>query len=90
MDNLQLANAKVLYVVSELWKEKIINDTEKITIKSILYEVNSSLTFCKGMIVSNDVKIQPILEMGEQEVDEFSLRSSLLKLVKPQGKKLFS
>ena len=37
------------------------------------------------MVVSNDTKVQPILELCEQEVDESSLRSSILKLVKPQG-----
>jgi len=33
MENLQLPHAKLLYFVSELWKQKAISDIEKSTIK---------------------------------------------------------
>ena len=34
MDNLDLPNAKILFLVSELWKEKEINNDTKINLKS--------------------------------------------------------
>jgi len=37
MENLQLPHAKLLYFVSELWKQKAISDIEKSTIKGIIF-----------------------------------------------------
>ncbi len=36
MDRLQLPHAKLLYFVSELWKQKELNDTEKLMIKGTI------------------------------------------------------
>lgn len=33
MDNLQLPHAKLLYIVTELWKSGELNDSEKILLK---------------------------------------------------------
>ena len=36
MDKLQLPNAKLLFLVTELYKEKLITETQKIDFKSIV------------------------------------------------------
>lgn len=72
MDNLQLPHAKLLYIVSELWKQKEITDSEK--------------TIIKEMIINDETAIFNILEAYEENADETQLREDIIELVRPKQK----
>jgi len=70
MENLQLPHAKLLYFVSELWKQKAISDYEKSTIKE--------------MIISDEPKIFEILERYEQNPQDDELKENIIELIRPK------
>lgn len=67
---IQLPHAKLLYFVSELWKQKAISDSEKVTIKE--------------MIISDEPRIFEILEKYELNSDENKLKENIIEIVRPK------
>ena len=68
MNTLQLPHAKLLYYITELFKQDAVSEDEKIKLKE--------------MVISSDEKIFGILEEYEDKADETALRSNVLNLVK--------
>jgi hypothetical protein len=67
MNTLQLPHAKLLYYITELFKQDSVTEDQKIKLKE--------------KVISSDEKIFTILEEWEEKGDEGKLRSSILELV---------
>ncbi|MFT5104248.1 MAG: hypothetical protein ACI86C_001912 [Candidatus Latescibacterota bacterium] len=67
MNTLQLPHAKLLYYITELFKQDSVTEDQKIKLKE--------------KVISSDEKIFAILEEWEEKGDEGKLRSSILELV---------
>jgi hypothetical protein len=67
MNTLQLPHAKLLYYITELYKQDAVTEDQKIKLKE--------------KVISSDEKIFTILEDWEEKGDEAKLRSSILELV---------
>ena len=69
MDQLQLPHAKLLYYITELFKQKLISEDEKIKLKE--------------MVISSDSVIFHLLEEWDQHSNMEKLKDGILNLVNP-------
>lgn len=67
MNTLQLPHAKLLYYITELFKQDSVTEDQKIKLKE--------------KVISSDEKIFTILEDWEDKGDDNKLRASILELV---------
>jgi len=70
MESLQLSNAKLLYVVSELKQQGTITDEERATIKE--------------KIVNEDPRVVDLLNQYEKSGNESVLRDGILDILRPK------
>ena len=68
MEKLQLPHAKLLYFVSELWKQQEITDSEKLTLKE--------------RIISDEPKIFELLDTYESDGNLIQLKNQVIGLVR--------
>ena len=68
METLQLPHAKLLYYITELYKQNEISEEDK--------------TKLKELVIASDHKIFDILESWEENNDEKTLKTDLIALVK--------